>query len=241
MKTTKYISNFKILLVFITSALIVSCSNDDNEMPKYTTTPGKAVLLLPANNDECEVGEIIDDTAVVTLSWEASSDTEKYNLEITNLETLDVTLNVGLLTNSTVVILKRGYPYSWKVTSRNSGDETTVSDTWKFYLSGDGETNFVPFPATLLSPLSGVTVTPDNGKVTLEWTGSDADGDAITFTVFADTIDGNQDVPEEWQNISENSFEIPVVPNTIYFWHIETSDGVNTSISSTYTFKTATN
>ena len=33
--------------------------------------------------------------------------------------------------------------------------------------------------------------------------------------------------------------DIDVQPGTIYYWHVETSDGVNTSISSTYTFKTA--
>ncbi|MEX1381760.1 right-handed parallel beta-helix repeat-containing protein, partial [Lutibacter sp.] len=32
-----------------------------------------------------------------------------------------------------------------------------------------------------------------------------------------------------------------VEPNTIYYWHIETSDGVNSSISATYTFKTGEN
>jgi hypothetical protein len=125
------------------------------------------------------------------------------------------------------------------VTSRNSGDTDTESEVWKFYLAGEGESNTVPFPATLLSPSSGATVTPTDGKVTLEWESSDSDGDDVTFTVFADTVDGNQDVPEAWQNITENSIDIDVAPGTIYYWHIETSDGINTSISATYTFRTA--
>jgi hypothetical protein len=156
-----------------------------------------------------------------------------------NLETENVTLTIGLRTNSTNVTLLRGYPYSWKVTSRNSGDTDTESEMWKFYLAGEGESNTVPFPATLLSPSSGATVTPTDGKVTLEWESSDSDGDDVTFTVFADTVDGNQDVPEAWQNITENSIDIDVAPGTIYYWHIETSDGINTSISATYTFRTA--
>lgn len=239
MKTTKYIFKFKALLVFIASVLIISCSSDNGGNPSYFTTPGQAMLSLPLNNQQCEVGEVTGDMAVVTFSWEESSDTEKYNLEITNLVTGDVTLNVGLPTDSTKVRLSRGYPYSWKVTSRNSGDEVTESELWKFYLAGEGESNTVPFPATLLSPLSGVTVTPVDGKVTLEWESSDSDGDDVTFTVFADTVDGNQDVPDEWKGIMESSIDISVQPGTVYYWHIETSDGVNTSISSTYTFKTA--
>ena len=239
MKTTKYLFNFKALLVFIASALMISCSNDDGDNTTYNTTPGQAVLVLPLNNQQCEVGEVTDDEAVVTFSWEASTDTEKYNLEIVNLVTEDVTLNIGLPTNSTNVTLLRGYPYSWKVTSRNSGDTVTESEVWKFYLAGDGESNTVPFPATLLSPTSGATVTPTDGKVTLEWESSDSDGDDVTFTVFADTVDGNQDVPETWQNVTESSIDISVAPGTIYYWHIETSDGVNTSISATHTFRTA--
>jgi hypothetical protein len=239
MKISKYIFNFKTLLVFIASVLMISCSNDDGENPTYDTTPGQAVLVLPLNNQQCEVGEVTDDKAVVAFSWEASTDTEKYNLEIVNLVTEDVTLNIGLPTNSTNVTLLRGYPYSWKVTSRNSGDTVTESEVWKFYLAGDGESNTVPFPATLLSPTSGATVTPTDGKVTLEWESSDSDGDEVTFTVFADTVDGNQDVPEAWQNIAENSLDVSVAPGTIYYWHIETSDGINTSISATHTFRTA--
>ncbi|WP_242082405.1 right-handed parallel beta-helix repeat-containing protein [Aestuariivivens sediminis] len=241
MKTLVYTFYYKALTVFLALLIITSCSEDDEfKAPTYTSTPGQATLSLPLNNQECEIGEVIDDLATVTFNWNASEATENYNLTITNLVTLDVTLNVGLKTNATVVRLIRGYPYSWKVTSRNSGGTTTDSEMWKFYLAGDGESNNVPFPATLLSPLSGEIVAPVDGKVTLEWEGSDSDGDAITFTVFADTVDGNQTPPAEWQNITEQSVEILVEPNTVYFWHIETSDGSNTSISQTYTFKTGT-
>ena len=238
MKTTKYIFNFKALLVFAASVFFISCSDDDGGKPRYTSTPGEAVLIAPLNNQECEIGEVIGDQAVVLLNWEASSETEKYDIVVENLITHNMILTIGLPENYTTVTLLRGYPYAWTVTSRNSGDSETASETWKFYLSGDGESNTVPFPATLLSPASGVTVTPANGKVTLDWESSDADGDAVTYTVYADTIDGNQEVPEEWKGISESTIDIDVQPGTIYFWHIETSDGINTSFSQTYTFRT---
>ncbi|GGK10524.1 hypothetical protein GCM10007962_00830 [Yeosuana aromativorans] len=239
MKTVTYINNLKVLMVFIGAVIMTSCSKNDDKTISYTTTPGEAALSLPLNNQTCEVGEIIGDKATVTFSWEASEATETYNLTITNLVTQDVTLNVGLPTNSTVVNLLRGYPYSWMVTSKNSGNTTTNSEVWKFYLAGEGESNNVPFPATLLSPSSGATVVPVDGKVTLEWQGSpDSDGDAITYTLYADTVDGNQDVPEEWKGLTDTTIDIPVDPDTVYFWHIETSDGTNASISTTYTFKT---
>ncbi|ULC59035.1 hypothetical protein MBM09_14110 [Flaviramulus sp. BrNp1-15] len=237
MKTTNYIFNFKALLVFIAMTFIISCSDDDTI--SYTETPGKVALALPFNNEECEVGEIIDDRATVTFNWESASNTEKYDLLITNLVTQVMHPNFNLTETTKDVLLERGYPYSWKITTKNSGEEVTISDTWKFYLSGEGESNTIPFPTTLLSPQSGVTVTPDNGNVRLEWNGSsDTDGDDITYSVFADTVDGNQEIPEEWKGLTETSITIPVNAGTIYYWHIETTDGVNTSISATYTFKT---
>ena len=132
-------------------------------------------MVLPLNNEECEVGEIIDNNAAVTLSWESSAATEKYDIKIINLVTNQVTLNVGLTSNTTLVRLSRGYPYSWVVTSRNSGSSVTNSDVWKFYVAGDGASNNVPFPATLKSPLSGATVKPVEGKITLEWESASKD------------------------------------------------------------------
>jgi len=241
MKTTKYIFNLKTLLVFITSVVMIACSNNDDEVsqgPSYDTTPGKAVLTLPLNNEPCEIGELRDNNARVTFTWDASEATERYDLEIINLETGETINRLNLPETTKEVTLPRGYPYSWKIISKNSGEATTVSDTWKFYISGEGESNSVPFPATLLSPSSGAKVAPVNGVVTLEWESSDPDGDEVTYTVFADTVDGNQDPPEAMQNISDSSVNIEVEPGTIYYWHIETSDGENTSISVTYTFVT---
>ena len=159
----------------------------------------QAVLMLPSNNEQCEVGEVRNDIATVSFTWEASEATEKYDLEIINLETNEITRRLNLPAEPKTVRLSRGYPYSWKITSKNSGEAITDSQVWKFYVAGDGETNGVPFPANLLSPSSGAIVTPVNNMVSLEWEGADPDGDNISYTVFADTVDGNQEPPEEWQ------------------------------------------
>lgn len=239
MKTIKNINSFKITMVFVTIMSLISCSNDNGDDTNIET-PGVVTLASPLNNQECEVGEIIDDKATVTFSWGSAENTEKYDLTITNLVTQEINPNFNLTETTIDVLLDRGYPYSWTVTTKNSGDEVTTSETWKFYLSGEGESNSVPFPTTLLSPQSGITVTPDNGTVTLEWAASsDADGDAITYTVFADTVDGNQEPLEAWKEITETSISISVQPDTIYYWHVETNDGENSAISTIYTFKTS--
>lgn len=239
MKTLKHKSPHVLVLIFIASILFISCS-DDNDGIRYTNTPGEATLSLPLNNEACEVGEIIDNRATVTFSWNEADNTEKYDLIIINLITQEINPNFNLTNNTIDVILERGYPYSWKITTKNSGDEITESETWNFYLSTEGESNGVPFPTKLLSPSSGATITPTDGKVTLSWEGSsDADGDTVTYNLYADKVDGKQEISNTWRELTDTSIEIDVEANTIYFWRVETSDGINSAFSTTYTFKTA--
>ncbi|GAB2763522.1 hypothetical protein GCM10010465_05730 [Actinomadura fibrosa] len=202
--------------------------------------PAKAVLVAPLNNKECEQGNISGNTATVDFSWESATDATSYDLKITNLDTQSATTKNNLTGTSAAVSLERGHPYSWQVTAKNSGSKTTASDVWKFYLSGDGESNFAPFPATALEPASGATVARTNGKVTLSWqTAVDPDGDAVTYTLLAaDTVEGLQNPPAEWQNLSSTSIEIAVNANTIYYWKVIASDGTNNSTSTVYSFRT---
>jgi hypothetical protein len=46
-----------------------------------------------------------------------------------------------------------------EVTSKNKGTQTTASDTYKFYLAGDGEENVAPFSAEAIAPQPGSSVT----------------------------------------------------------------------------------
>lgn len=209
-------------------------------MTEFYNTPGKSVLILPENNTECEYGETIANKAAVIFDWEQSTSTERYDLEIINLITSEIIRRPNLTVTNISVSIERGFPYSWSVTSKNSGEITTVSNNSKFYLVGDTGSNNVPFPAKLLSPVSGATVTPIDGMVTLEWESAtiDTDGENLTFTLFVDKVDGNQEPLDEWKKITQKSMEITVDENAVYYWHVETTDGINTSISTTFTFKT---
>ena len=226
----------------IACQVLASCSSDSNPNPEpqpNADKPGKALLTYPVNNKECEQGEVSGNSATVEFSWEASADTENYALNIKNLDNNTNTSRTGLSGTVTEVSLERGHPYSWNVTSKNSSSQTTTSDTWKFYLASDGESNFAPFPAEAIAPSPGETVTPNNGKITIQWESvQDPDGDEVTYTLYADDTDGLQTPPDEWQGISETSMEISVSANTVYYWRVMTSDGNNSATSSTYSFKT---
>jgi len=202
-------------------------------------TPGKSILVAPLNAKTCEEGTNITATqSTVTFSWNSASDTESYELRITNLNTSEVITQTGISTTSATVTLTRGIPYSWSITSKNKGATTTVSDIWKFYLAGVGVTNYAPFPAAAVSPLPGTTVTPTNGKVTLTWDTSDVDGGTLTHTLYLDTVDGKQTPLAANSNLTVKTKEVSVVANTIYYWRVVTSDGSNAATSIVYSFKT---
>ncbi|MBZ9630020.1 right-handed parallel beta-helix repeat-containing protein [Salegentibacter sp. LM13S] len=243
MKKPINIPYFKLLLIIIMGAIMVSCSKDDDAEVINDTVPGVASLVLPEKNTECEVGAVVANMAEVAFEWSEASDAERYDLVITNLVTQEVTQRPNLNTTSLVVRLERGNPYTWKVISKNDGEETTASESYRFYVAGVPGSNNVPFPATLVSPASGVMVSPVDGKVTLQWdaASTDTDGDPLTYTLYADTVDGDQEPPEEWTGLTETSIEIEVEPNSIYYWHVETTDGKNTAISNTFSFRTGEN
>ena len=203
--------------------------------------PGKSTLTAPANNETCETGTSVSATqSEVAFTWGVSSDTNTYDLKITNLNT-SVVINKSALTSTTTkVTLDKGVPYSWNITSKSTASTTsTASDTWKFYLLGPGIVNYAPFPADLKTPASGSTVTKDgDGKVTFTWDGSDPDGDSLTYTLYVDATDGKQTPPTAQTDLSVKTLAVALEAATTYYWRVKTSDGTNSSYSVIYSFKT---
>ena len=231
---------------------IVSCSAEDDDSGTTTPpvtqqpapaptpqvpSPGKSSLSAPENNEVCYEGEEVDDSnSEVTFSWDASSDTDSYDLVITNQETSQSKTESGITSTSKAVTLATDVSYSWKIVSKaNDTSDTTDSDTWQFYLAGDGQENYAPFPATILSPTSGAAVDADNGNITLSWEGNDPDdGVSLTYTIYFDEVDGLQDPIEE--DSSETELEVSVESGTTYYWRVKTSDGKSSSFTLVYSF-----
>ena len=142
--------------VLLLSLFVLSCSAEDDggtstsppTSQQLTPTPtpqvpapGKSGLSDPENNEVCFEGEAVDESnSAVTFSWEASSDTNSYDLQITNQETNQTQTESGIISTSKDVTLATDVSYSWKVVSKaNDTSDTTNSDTWQFYLAGDGQ------------------------------------------------------------------------------------------------------
>ena len=135
----------RFLKIFTLSLFIISCGggggdgdSGGGDPPPAPTPPGNPTLTSPANNTVCETGSSISDTqSNVTFTWQSSSSTNSYDLEVKNLNTNSIQNVSGITTTTTTVTLEKGEPYSWKVISKNNQTtQTGTSSTWKFYLDG---------------------------------------------------------------------------------------------------------
>ena len=230
MNKIKYILS----IAFITS--ILSCGGGDDEVTPelpVIVKPSAAILVFPNNNEECNSGLSMNTTqSKVNFQWNAAANATSYTVIIKNLLT-----NVENSTNSTAnqvdIIIQKSTPYKWRVISKATGTlETAASTEWKFYNSGDAIQTYAPFPAEIISPVMGSTVS--GTTINLEWTGSDVDNDIKEYDVYLDTVDPPTTMIETvtLQNVNKE-----VTANT-YYWRVLTRDDEgNTSNSQVFQFK----
>ena len=233
--------------VFV-SLFIISCGgggdrdSDDVITPPVQTVdpPSLATLNSPANNKVCEEGTSISETeSNVNFKWTAGNNTDSYDLRITNLNSNQVIDQTNITSTNKAVTLSNGAPYSWKVTSKRNGTaETIESSTWKFYLSGDGISNYPPYPSTLISPSSGHVFSSSTSSVELSWEGSHPENSSLTYYLFIDTTNGLQDPTSSNQNLSVKSKSVQVSSGNSYYWRVKATDSNNnSSYSAIHSFK----
>jgi hypothetical protein len=226
----------------IIALLIASCggsgsgSDDEPTIPEILS-PAAASLIFPEDDTVCNISEILSETqSRVTFQWNASENTDSYELRVRNLNTGNVLTSTSNTTESPLII-QRGTPYEWSVISLANGtNETATSASFRFFNEGPGLENFAPFPAEAVLPIPGSTVSSSNSMTMLEWSASDIDGDINEFEIFLDTVNP----PLESVGITQNTnIEINITTDQIYFWQIITRDGQgNASMSPIFQFRT---
>ena len=237
----------KLVYLFL-AIFMVSCGGSDEGGgdggvdPPPPQPPGSVSLTAPASGKVCETGSSTSDTkSNVDFSWQASTNTNSYDLQVTNLNTSTAINKTGLTSTNATVELDKGQPYMWKVISKNtSTTQTGTSSSWKFYLAGQGIKNYAPFPADLKAPTSGSTISRSSeGKITFTWEGSDPDqGDELKYTLYVDKTDGKQSPSSDLINISAKTADVALDAASLYYWRVKTSDGTNSSFSTVYSFRT---
>lgn len=218
------------ILVFL-CIICLACRKDPEPLP------GKAVLLLPRNNEICADGVIVSASRTkILFKWEASKNSDSYVLSIKNLESGQISTHS---TDKTQLELEldRNLAYSWFITSKNSQINKEISsDLWKFYNPAPAQTSFSPFPAELTAPRYGEVIPLSTATVTLRWAATDPDGDIDSYDVYL----GNTNVPVLYRSALKTAVLADLVldRNKTYYWKIITRDTKgNRSNSDVYVFK----
>lgn len=226
------------------SILIFSCSKTGETVTPVAAVvpkPMPATLTLPANNTVCYEGNNTSSTtSEVIFTWSTAKDTDVYDLVVTNLNTVTNVITKSVNNeNKAIVILTKGIPYRWQVISKSTkSKETTSSEIWKFYLAGDGASTFAPFPAVIISPMSGASVSANAGKVTLIWSGSDPDSKVLNYEIYMDTLQSKVLNRQVAPSMTTNSnLLVAVKPGRVYYWSVKSSDGILSSYTIPYSFR----
>lgn len=234
----------QLLYITLISLFLVACSGGE---PGETPTPQPQVkiptaasLVSPANNTECNQGNIIStDLSSVLFQWNPSENTNTYTLKVTNLNTNTVQEQSSSNTSLSMA-LKRGTPFSWKVISKsNNTTQTAESGTFRFFNAGAPVENHTPFPAEAVSPSRGATLTGVT-SITIEWESSDIDNDLAAHTVqllgsseVLDQVDFDNETTVTYQTTTTQSInEVAVEAGKIYYWQVKSQDEVGNSATS---------
>ncbi|MFC2148549.1 hypothetical protein ACFLR9_08285 [Bacteroidota bacterium] len=220
----------------LTLFLLLACGeiesiSDDTPPPPAVAAPSAATLVFPADNTECNEGVIssIDETkSAVTFQWNASENTDTYEVNLRNINT-NTSTKSNSTTNDATITIDRGTPYEWFVVSKANGtNETASSVKAKFYNQGPGIENYAPFPAEAINPARGATIASAT-SVNLQWAASDIDDDIVGYTVFFGT---NTNPTAELGTTEESNLNAPITSGTKYYWSVITTDSQNNSSTS---------
>ncbi|OQD41824.1 hypothetical protein [Croceivirga radicis] len=233
----------KYLYTLLTGLLIASCGGSDSsggsstDDVEPTPSPTAAILVFPEDNTECNTGEIVNEQeSRVTFVWNASENTDSYELSLTNLNTNN-TITPTVRDTELRLTLLRGVPYEWSVTSKSDfSNEEATSSTFRFFNEGFGIENYAPFPAEVISPENGINLMNNTSEVNLIWEASDLDEDIVSFEVLF----GNENPPVDVVSETNDSFlnNVNVSSGNTYYWRIITKDTQsNSSISPIFEFK----
>ena len=217
---------------------VLSCSKGgDTPKEEENLDPTAASLVFPLNNSECIEGVIKSKSkSTVTFKWEATLNTDGYELKLKNLST-GVSIGYNTSNSEIPIELERGVAYSWYVISKNNiSGEKAESKVWKFYNASESSSSYAPFPAEVVAPEINVKLPYSENGITLEWSASDVDNDINAYDVYFG-VGKNPELYKE--NVSLNKLEnVAVQMETMYYWKVITIDSKgNTSTSDLFQFK----
>jgi hypothetical protein len=224
--------NTFIYIIIISFTCIIGCSSsDDGEITiPVNNLPTASSYIIPTNNQICTGTEVTPTSIQVDFEWNNFNDTEdtslNYILKVINQSTNAIVLEQNITSNSYSTILDKGVTYSWNVTATDSNGESITGSTWQFQTPFEATSNYAPFPATMISPNNGATLT--NTNVTLIWEGNDPDTDETSQLLY-DVYLSDSNPPSIASSDQSTLSHTATLTQGIYYWMIISKDPNNTS------------
>jgi hypothetical protein len=202
---------------------LFACGKKSADNTVAVNPPDKATLTAPLANSACIAGTNVTATqSDVLFSWGNAANANSYDLYIKNLLTNNTSVQTTTNTQITVT-LPRATPFSWYVISKsNSTSQTTQSDVFKFFNAGAAKANYSPFPADLITPTTGQSVTAVNGKVTLTWKGTSIDNNIASYSLYTGSTVAGLTLFKA--NLTATTYDLSVNSAATYYWQIVTID-----------------
>ena len=209
----------RLYIFYFMILFFLSCSKDGTTEPT-PDNPAAFELIYPANGETCLDGtDQSDDQASVLFRWRSSLNATSYSIEIENLTT-GQKVNSNTSANSINQNLTKSQPYAWSVTASGApGSTPSKSQKWSFYLSGEDQVSYGPFPPELVSPRPSATVTVNSeGQISLSWTGPDEDNNITGFEIYLDTADASALI--NTVDAQTSQLFVNVETDQTYFWKV---------------------
>jgi hypothetical protein len=177
----------KYIILYAYLFLLGACggSSDVDPMPTPTPQPNKAPSIpsLVSPNDGFLCAE-----NPLDFSWNTAPDPDgdsvSYYIQVATDNSFSKDLQIKTTSNTlTNFILKKGVAYYWRVQSKDSKNKSSnYSPIRKLYSEAEGETNHLPYSATLISPTLNSNISTTS--TFLAWNASDVDDDELKYDVY---------------------------------------------------------
>gem|GEM_PF-2122524 len=189
----------------------------------FKTEPGNNPPAMPSNPSPASNLTTLQPTTV-SLIWSCSDpdgDALTYDVYFgTNSSPTTIVSANQTAKNFTPTGLTNNTIYYWKIVAKDSRGESTTGVVWNFKteLSPNNPpvTPSNPSPASNLTTLQPITVS-------LSWSCSDPDGDAVTYNVYFGTNSSPTTIVSANQT-AKNFLPAGLTTNTIYYWKIVAKD-----------------